>query len=50
MKDNIISVLLWGREICKLKWNGGYKPHFGKLGSIVSFHPDYPVFRTFPVR
>lgn len=41
MKDNIISVLLWGREICKLKWNGGYKPHFGKLGSIVSFHPDY---------
>lgn len=41
MKDNIINVLLWGREICKLKWNGGYKPHFGKLGSIVSFHPDY---------
>lgn len=41
MKDNIVSVLLWGQEICKLKWAGGYRQHFGKLGSVVSFHPDY---------
>lgn len=41
MKDNIVSVLLWGREIAKLEWRGGYRQKFGKLGSIVSFHPDY---------
>ena len=36
-----MSVRLWGREIAKLEWRGGYKQKFGKLGSIVSFHPDY---------
>lgn len=41
MKENIVSVRLWGREIAKLEWHGGYKQKFGKLGSIVSFHPDY---------
>ena len=41
MKDNIVSVQLWGREIYKLEWRGGYKQKFGKLGSIVSFHTDY---------
>lgn len=41
MKGNTVSVLLWGREIAKLEWRGGYKPQFGKLGAIVSFHPDY---------
>lgn len=41
MKENIVSVSLWGREIAKLEWRGGYKQKFGKLGSIVSFHPDY---------
>ncbi len=41
MKNNRVSVRLWGREICKLEWRGGYKPKFGKLGSVVSFHPDY---------
>ena len=41
MKENIVSVQLWGREICKLEWRGGYKQKFGKLGSVVSFHPDY---------
>ena len=41
MKENIVSVRLWGREIAKLEWRGGYKQKFGKLGSIVSFHPDY---------
>ena len=41
MKENIVSVQLWGREICKLEWRGGYKQRFGKLGSVVSFHPDY---------
>lgn len=41
MKENIVSVRLWGREIAKLEWRGGHKQKFGKLGSIVSFHPDY---------
>lgn len=41
MKENIISVQLWGREIAKLEWQGGYKQRFGKLGAIISFHPDY---------
>ena len=41
MKDNIVSVNLWGREIAKLEWRGGYKQKFGKLGSVISFHPDY---------
>ena len=41
MKDNVVSVFLWGREICKLEWRGGYKQKFGKLGSVISFHPDY---------
>lgn len=41
MKENIVSVRLWGREIAKLEWRGGYKQKFGMLGSIVSFHPDY---------
>lgn len=41
MKGNIVSVFLWGREICKLQWQGGYKQGFGKLGSLVSFSPEY---------
>lgn len=41
MKDNIVSVQLWGNEVCLLEWKGGYKPKFGKLGAIVSFNPDY---------
>ena len=44
MKNNVIKVFLYGREICKLQWNGGYKPGFGKLGSVVSFNPDYHTF------
>lgn len=41
MKDNIVSVLLWDKEICKLRWVGGYKQGFGKLGAMVSFNPEY---------
>lgn len=41
MKNNLVSVFLWGREICRLEWLGGYKQHFGKLGAKISFHPDY---------
>ena len=41
MNNNIISVKLWGKEICKLEWRGGYKNRFGKLGAVVSFHPEY---------
>ena len=44
MKDNVVSVQLWGREIAKLEWMGGYKKKFGKLGAIVSFHPDYAAY------
>ena len=41
MKDNVVSVKLWGKEVCKLQWMGGYKKGFGKLGAKVSFHPEY---------
>ena len=41
MKNSIVSVSLWGEEICKLEWRGGYKQHFGKLGSVVSFSQKY---------
>jgi len=41
MKSNVVSVFLWGKEICKLQWIGGYKEHFGKVGSLVSFNPEY---------
>lgn len=41
MKSNVVSVLLWGKEICRLEWKGGYKKGFGKLGSIVTFSPSY---------
>ena len=41
MKDNIVSVRLWNHEICKLRWVGGYKQGFGKVGALVSFNPDY---------
>lgn len=44
MKDNIVSVCLWGKEVCKLKWEGGYKSGFGKVGSKVSFNPAYHTF------
>ncbi len=44
MKNNIVSVLLWGKEIGKLRWEGGYRPQFGKVGSMVSFNPEYPSF------
>ncbi|MBO4434084.1 MAG: type II toxin-antitoxin system HipA family toxin [Bacteroidales bacterium] len=36
-----MSVLLWGEEVCRLEWLGGYKEHFGKIGSLVSFSPQY---------
>lgn len=41
MKGRIVSILLWGREIGKLEWHGGYKPKYGRLGAVISFHPDY---------
>ena len=44
MRNNIVSVFLWGREICKLEWQGGYKQGFGKVGALISFHPDYSKF------
>ena len=34
MKNNQVSVFLWGTEICRLEWRGGYKKGFGKLGII----------------
>lgn len=44
MKNNIVSVLLWGKEICKLRWEGGYRPKYGKVGSQVSINPEYHTF------
>lgn len=41
MNNNQVSVFLWGTEICRLAWRGGYKKGFGKLGAIVSFSPSY---------
>lgn len=41
MKSNIVSVLLWGKEICKLQWQGGYIKGFGKVGTKISFSPNY---------
>lgn len=44
MKSNIVRVLLWDREICRLQWQGGYREGFGKVGSLVSFNPEYSHF------
>ncbi|MDE7150590.1 MAG: type II toxin-antitoxin system HipA family toxin [Bacteroidales bacterium] len=44
MKNNIVSVLLWGKEIGKLRWEGGYRSNFGKVGARVSFNPEYHSF------
>lgn len=41
MRNNIVNVLLWGKEVCRLQWQGGYKDRFGKIGSLVSFSPEY---------
>lgn len=41
MKNNIITVSLYGKEICKLTWQGGYSKGFGKVGALVSFNPEY---------
>lgn len=44
MKDNVVTVSLYGREICKLIWQGGYRKGFGKVGALVSFNPEYHGF------
>ena len=44
MKNNILNVLLYGKEICKLQWQGGYEKGFGKIGAKVSFNPEYHTF------
>lgn len=41
MKNNVITVLLYGKEICRIQWQGGYRKGFGKVGSLVSFNPEY---------
>lgn len=41
MKNNVITVLLYGKEICRIQWQGGYRKGFGKAGSLVSFNPEY---------
>ena len=41
MKDNIVTVFLYGKEICRLMWQGGYRKGFGKVGALVSFNPEY---------
>ena len=44
MKNNVITVLLYGKEICRIQWQGGYRNGFGKVGSLVSFNPEYRTF------
>jgi len=41
MRNNVVSVFLWGEEICRLEWSGDYKKGFGKLGAIVTFSDSY---------
>lgn len=41
MKGNVISVFLWDHEVCRLKWRGGYKERFGKVGAEISFNPEF---------
>ncbi len=41
MKNNVVSVFLWGKEVCKIMWLGGYNQGFGKVGAQVSFNPEY---------
>jgi len=41
MKGNIVRVVLWGQEVCRLMWKGGYRERFGKIGSEVTFNPDF---------
>lgn len=44
MKNNVITVLLYGKEICRIQWQGGYRKGFGKVRSLVSFNPEYRTF------
>lgn len=44
MKNNVLTVSLYGKEICKIKWLGGYEKGFGKLGSLISFNKEYKDF------
>lgn len=44
MKNNVITVFLYGKEICRIQWQGGYRKGFGKVGSLVSFNPEYRTF------
>lgn len=41
IKGNILSVSLYGKEICKIQWIGSYKEKFGKQGAKISFNPEY---------
>lgn len=41
MKNNIVTVFLYGKEICRIHWQGGYRQGFGKIGSVISFNPEY---------
>ena len=41
MKNNIVTVFLYEKEVCKLVWQGGYRNGFGKVGALVSFNPEY---------
>lgn len=44
MKNNVITVFLYGKEICRIQWQGGYRKGVGKVGSLVSFNPEYRTF------
>lgn len=41
MKNNVITVFLYGKEVCRLVWQGGYRQGFGKVGSLLSFSKEY---------
>ena len=41
MKENIVSVVLWGRKVCTIRWDGGYQKGFGRIGSVVSFERGF---------
>lgn len=41
MKNNILSVKLWGEKVCSIKWDGSYQKGWGRVGAVVSFSRDF---------
>lgn len=44
MKDNVLMVKMWGREVCSILWDGGYEKGFGRRGAVFNFVKTFPEF------